>query len=399
VTELRATLVTASHLGRFGLGGPALQVERTLHEHFAPSRVLCYGGPGSDDPRTRRTIPRPWGRRRLGRLRLPRAAWLTLSTERRRFDRRSARELEPTELLLVENGAGQACMESAVGRDARRVLLVHNEHHSVLRRALVEEDRRWGLRGNFLDESLVRRQDREIEMADAVICFSRRVEKGYVEAGVSPQRLHRVEFGVDASRFAPAAAPSSSGRWTVAFVGWLSAHKGFPYLIQAVRALDDPGCELLLHGGTDLIENHRLAARLGAGVAWRVVRGDVTETMQRASVVVLPSVSDGFGLVVLEAMACGVPVIATDRCGAAEVIRDGVDGFVVPARDAVAIEDRLRTLRSDDELRREMGRRARESAQKRTWSAFRAQLRDVLEHVVDAGTRRPRAAAGQRRTG
>jgi glycosyltransferase involved in cell wall biosynthesis len=360
-------------------------VDRTLREHFAPSRVICYGGPDTDDPRTCRIIRAAWRRRRLGRLSLPRAAWLPISAERRLFDRRSAAQLEATDLLLVENGTGQACMETAVGRDARKVLLAHNEHHVTMRRALEEEDRRWGLNGSFLDESLMRRCDREVELADAVLCFSRLVESSYLDAGVSPQRVHRIDFGVDTARFTPVAAPAADRRWTVAMVGWLATYKGFPYLVQAFRSLGDPECELLMHGGTDLVENHRLVARLAGSARWKVVRGDVTETLHRASVVVLAGVSEGFGLVALEAMACGVPVIVTDRCGAAEVVRDGVDGFVVPARDAAAIEARLRTLRSDDDLRRGMGQRAREAAERRPWSAFREQLRDTLDHVARDG--------------
>jgi glycosyltransferase involved in cell wall biosynthesis len=72
-------------------------------------------------------------------------------------------------------------------------------------------------------------------------------------------------------------------------------------------------------------------------------------------------------LVVLEAMASGLPVIATEH-GSADVLRDGIDGFLVPIRDAQAIADRLERLYRDPELREHMGRNAREQALRHTWS-------------------------------
>jgi glycosyltransferase involved in cell wall biosynthesis len=69
-------------------------------------------------------------------------------------------------------------------------------------------------------------------------------------------------------------------------------------------------------------------------------------------------VNDAFGLVILEAMACGVPVVASDRSGAPDIIDDGVDGFVVPARDSAAIRERVERLR-DPRLRKRMGEAAR----------------------------------------
>jgi glycosyltransferase involved in cell wall biosynthesis len=86
---------------------------------------------------------------------------------------------------------------------------------------------------------------------------------------------------------------------------------------------------------------------------------ELPELYNRASVVVFPSLNDGFGLVILEAMACRVPVIATENTGGPDVIRDGVDGFIIPIRDVEALKERLLWLYEHRDACREMGVNAR----------------------------------------
>jgi glycosyltransferase involved in cell wall biosynthesis len=88
-----------------------------------------------------------------------------------------------------------------------------------------------------------------------------------------------------------------------------------------------------------------------------VTRDRVREFYNRADVFVLPTISDGFALTQLEAMAHGLPVITTPHCG--RVVTDGVDGFVIPARNATLLADRLRTLLEDPERLQAMSEAAR----------------------------------------
>jgi glycosyltransferase involved in cell wall biosynthesis len=82
---------------------------------------------------------------------------------------------------------------------------------------------------------------------------------------------------------------------------------------------------------------------------------ELVERMSRSHALVLPSIEDGFGLVMAEAMACGCPVISSTNTGGSDLYTDGVEGFIVPIRDAKAIEDRMQMLADDPNLRREMG--------------------------------------------
>ena len=89
-----------------------------------------------------------------------------------------------------------------------------------------------------------------------------------------------------------------------------------------------------------------------------VPRGELYKHYSQASVLVLPSIEEGLALVQAQAMACGVPVIATENTGAADLFTDGVEGFIVPIRDARAIGEKILTLYENPAMREQMGEAA-----------------------------------------
>src|SRR5262249_27834906 len=93
-----------------------------------------------------------------------------------------------------------------------------------------------------------------------------------------------------------------------------------------------------------------------------------------------PSLHEGSALVTYEALASGLPVITTENAGS--VVRDGVDGFVVPIRDVTALQEKILMLYQNRELRREMGARARERAEQFTWAAHRARLSALMGQIL-----------------
>jgi glycosyltransferase involved in cell wall biosynthesis len=88
-------------------------------------------------------------------------------------------------------------------------------------------------------------------------------------------------------------------------------------------------------------------------------------------VLVLPSLSEGFGLVVTEALACGLPVIATSNVGASDLVCDGREGFVIPVCSAEAIADRLNALYRDRELLTHMSHNSQLTAERQSWKVYR----------------------------
>lgn len=108
----------------------------------------------------------------------------------------------------------------------------------------------------------------------------------------------------------------------------------------------------------------------------------VMDLMQASDVLLLPSLSDPFGLVVTEAMACGLPVIVTPNTGASEIVHDGREGYVVPIRRADVIASRLETLHRDRELLAEMSRQAQATAAEHSWECYRVHWASMVRSLA-----------------
>ena len=207
----------------------------------------------------------------------------------------------------------------------------------------------------------------------AVICNSKMIKdeiRNYF--GIAEEKLHVIYSGVDTRVFHPdlkrhrAAVRAQyvvpEDATLFLFVGSGFARKGVSTLLEAMARLS-AGTYLLVVGHDKNLENYRARAqRLGLGSRVRFAgrQGDVKPFYGAADGLVLPTLYDPFPNVALEAMASGVPVITSSKCGAAELIRDGENGFVCDALDSIALSERMRLL-TDREKAERIGKAARDT--------------------------------------
>ncbi|MBM3878481.1 MAG: glycosyltransferase family 4 protein [Verrucomicrobia bacterium] len=216
--------------------------------------------------------------------------------------------------------------------------------------------------GTFIESTCLR-------LADAVYSSSRcSVDWCAKHYGLDAERTPVIHTGIDTVHFAPGRGRPSR-RPTIAFVGRVARNKGVFDLLAASAALagEIPGLHLRIlgRGEPKVVEELRSeASRLGVEGILELVgyvsREELPEQLTQAHVFAAPSVYEGGpGFVYLEAMACGLPVIACAGSGAAEVIQHGENGLLVAPRDVPALTAALRSLLGDPGRREEMGRRAR----------------------------------------
>lgn len=227
------------------------------------------------------------------------------------------------------------------------------------------EARRWlgePFRGHP-SPALVRRSVREYRAADAVRVASTFSRASMLARGEAPERVHIVPYPIDVTRFVPPAAPrTTDGPLRVCYVGTITLGKGFQYLLEAVRTAGPQDVAVELVGGTDSRGSRMLLERLRDGLAVSAhPLHDPVAAYQRAELFVLPTLHDGWGFVVAEAMACGLPALVTDACGAADLVEHGRTGWVVPAGDTAALARVLREAVADRAHLATMGAAARES--------------------------------------
>ncbi len=158
------------------------------------------------------------------------------------------------------------------------------------------------------------------------------------------------------------------------FAGSLGQRKGLSYLLDAVKRLAGH-VELTLLGSKTVRGCAALdeAARAHRWIPTLPHAGVLAE-MERQDVLVFPSLFEGFGLVILEAMSRGLPVIATAHTAAPDLLADGVEGFIVPIRSSDAIVEKLEILVRDPARLREMKAAARARAGTHRWEDYRRQI-------------------------
>ena len=191
----------------------------------------------------------------------------------------------------------------------------------------------------------------EIKLCDRIFCLSTLVRDSFVAGGFPSDRIDVIPFPTDLKTFAPAAARPSDAPFRVLCVAGLHPIKGHIYLLEAWKRLKLPNAELILVGTMRQEMKPLLKAYEGLFKhAGALGRDDLVRLYQDSSLLVLPSVQDGFGFVVTEAIACGLPAIVTDHVGARDMIRDGENGFVVPHRSTDALGEAIATIHASRSL-------------------------------------------------
>ncbi len=204
--------------------------------------------------------------------------------------------------------------------------------------------------------------------AARVHCVSKAIAKAAERYGLDRSKVFVNYPSVDHEFYQPSASDGQRDDpgFTVISSGRLHWVKGFDYGLRAAALLLKRGIsfQYLILGDGPMREQLMFLARdmrLGDSVRFtgRVPRDEVRSFLKKGDVFLLPSLAEGVSNSALEAMAMGLPIVTTNVGGMPEVVRDGIDGYVVPSRDYKAMADRLERLLDDAQLRRRMGRSAR----------------------------------------
>lgn len=253
------------------------------------------------------------------------------------------------------------------------------------------------------------------ESADAVIAVSGGMRLDILRSypDIDPNKVHVIHNGIDVQAWAPTSNPELLERWgidssrpSIVFVGRITRQKGLPYLLEAAQALPEDVQLILCAGAPDTEEIKQevelrvsLLQKERSGVIWipdHLPRHELAAILTSATAFVCPSIYEPLGIVNLEAMACGIPVVGTATGGIPEVIADGETGWLVPIeqlQDGTGtplnpekyVSDLARAMInavSDIDRARRMGVAARERARTHfDWAAIAEQTRSIYNLV------------------
>jgi glycosyltransferase involved in cell wall biosynthesis len=257
--------------------------------------------------------------------------------------------------------------------------------------------------GEHADQTIHRLMAPNLRAADRVIAVSEHIAEQAIQLGVHPRRVRVIRSGVDTERFRPRDGSSARQRLdlspeakVVLFVGNLEPRKQVDVLLRALARIREhaPDAVLLVVGSGESAGAHDQTARL-VRLARELGITDVVRFLGRlpdqrlldayaaAEVFALPSSSEAQGIVALEAMACGLPVVASGVGGLLGTVDEGETGFLVPPGDVQALAQRILDVLCDARQRAAMGAAARRAVEQRfAWSRAIEATLDVYREVL-----------------
>ncbi|MEG0363252.1 MAG: glycogen synthase [Aurantimicrobium sp.] len=358
-------------------------------------QVRCFGAPRNEKDVTSYTVPTE--------LTSANAALQTIGVD----------------LLMANDAAGADLVHSHTwyANEAGRVAqLLHGIPHVITAHSL-EPLRPWKaeqLGGGYRVSSEIEKS--AYESANAVIAVSAGMRLDILRSypNIDPNKVHVVHNGIDVDAWAPTSNPELLERWgidatrpSVVFVGRITRQKGLPYLLEAAERLPEDVQLILCAGAPDTPEiKAEVESKVAAlqsqrdGVVWitdHLPRHELAAILSSATTFVCPSIYEPLGIVNLEAMACGIPVVGTATGGIPEVVEDGVTGWLVPIEQVqdgtgtpinpekyiTDLAEAMRVAVSDPARAQEMGVAARERARVHfDWMAIADQTRAIYNLVT-----------------
>jgi glycosyltransferase involved in cell wall biosynthesis len=296
----------------------------------------------------------------------------------------------------IYHGCTGVCLGSM--KKAKRlgaITMIENAtmHARDWQKAVIEECKAFGVLPRncraTLPRLLIWRLEREYDGCDYIVVPSTIAGQSFAAAGLREKAIV-VNAGVDHQFFRPAPVVEQRTIFRVCYVGRVELAKGLPYLLQAWKQIDLADAELVLAGEVApemdavireyALPNVRLSGILPAS--------QVAECYKASDLFAFPSVNEGLARVLFEAMACGLPVVATDRSGAEDLITQGVEGTIVPARDAGALAAAMLWHYRNPQATAQMGKAARARVEQQfTLAHYEERMIGIYRRVAETGVK------------
>src|SRR5665647_12111 len=259
--------------------------------------------------------------------------------------------------------------------------------------ALGTIERKVAYEGTYTSRQIIK----AMNFADKVLSVSEDLKLHIVNLGINENKVIVVPNGVDTEKFKPAGKENSRkllnlplDKNIILFVGALRSIKGVDYLIEAAKNFVDSNTELYLVGRDDGLKKSLKKMAQDFKITdfikfiGPVDHEDIPLWISASDILVLPSLSEGRPNVVLEALACEVPVVATDVGGIPELIINGETGYLVPAKNPLELSEKVNKLLGDENQREKMGKFGRKSIIQRglTWEAHAKKTVDIYSKLL-----------------
>ena len=310
-----------------------------------------------------------------------------------RFQRRLARFIikENVDMVISYDTNSKVLFQLLKEKDPKTILVMDNAHPN---RHYLNYDyhRYWDSCGDFaetlkacgylVDEKTAQSFGDEIKMADYHIVASSYSKEALLFDGVKQARIFKIPYGVDSNRFINSDRSYAIGKLNVLFVGEVNQRKGIRQVLEAAKRLSSSEVVFNIVGsGADhcsyLYEPYKQYVNLWGFVSYN----ELLRQFRENHLFLFPTMGEGFGLVLLEAMAAGLPVITTANCGGADIVEEGINGFIVSVGSTEEIVKALAWAKEYPDKLEKMSKAARETAHQYTWEKYNRRIVDAAKQI------------------
>ena len=302
--------------------------------------------------------------------------------------KRNIVEVNSNTVIIGRNGMSLRSFEEVKKRGGKSILHSQWMHPKSQQEYLRKEYKKIGIKEEPILEDRIERQLSEIEIVDKIWSISSLVKNSYLSNKTNKDKLIDCALGVDFKKFNNLdKSKNNEDEFNILFVGNINVEKGSHILLKACLGLKSSNkINIIFNGGIaknfkgifndykDKLSSNNISVVYKGG-------GSPLKSYAQASIFVLPSVHESFGLVVLEAMAAGLPVILSDNVGAKDCIQENINGFTFRKGDHLQLTRMIQKLISDKEMLKKMSKESEKIAKEYDWSFIIKRLISKLKEI------------------
>lgn len=225
-------------------------------------------------------------------------------------------------------------------------------------------------------------EQQEYALADKIVVASSYTKKTFLEQGIAQDKIIINPYGVDLQKFCPSKYTNRERPLRFLFLGGVNARKGIPLLLQSWQSLQLMNAELWLVGPVKPSIRYLIPDLPGLKVMGKYPHENLPALLQQCDVLVFPSYFEGFALVLLEALASGLPIITTEATAGPDLISNGKEGFLIQSGDLEALCGAMQFFVDHPDKLSSMSAAARHCAERYSWNAYGDRWQQILQEFA-----------------
>lgn len=288
------------------------------------------------------------------------------------------------DIFVGWSGFSLKTFKSLNNKKTLKVLERGSSHIKFQYDILKKEYNKLGIKPLIPSKETLSKEIREYDLADYICVPSKFAKQTFIKKGFGNKKIKIIKLGVDLKKFYQKKNKKKKNSFTIISSGEVSIRKGSHLLIKAFKNLKIPNIRLLFVGNFEKGLSFYFNKNKNANIYFLGKKNEkeLNDIYNNSDIFVLNSLEDGFGMVIPQAMACGLPIITTHNTGASEIVENNKNGFVIKAGDVKSLENKIKKLYFDNKLREKMSKNSKKKIRENhSWLSYTEDIIDLYKKI------------------